>query len=73
MFQVLRDFFLDGATFKRVGSDVVAMIGVAATVPGANEAVAALFPGAGWVAPVVLLASIFYSARARQTQTPPKG
>ena len=71
MYQVLKDFFVDGATFKRAVSDVMTFAGAAAVTPGIAPAVASLFPGAGWIAPVALLAGAFYSARSRQLQTPP--
>lgn len=71
MFEVLRSFFLDGATFKRVVSDAGAIAGLVASVPPAQESLNLMFPGAGWLGPLVVLIGSAYSARARQKQSPP--
>ena len=72
MFPAIRAFFLDQATFSRVLSDLLFFTSTAAVTPGAAEAIGALAPGAGWIAPAVILASSIYSGSKRQNQAPPK-
>lgn len=78
MFEVVRSFFLDGASFKRTVSDVAAFGGplvALATNPEVAQNLAVLgvsaSPKAQAIATLVSLAGALYSARARQVQTPP--
>ena len=72
MFEVIRSFLFDGATFKRVVSDVAATAGIVASMPPVQAALAALLPGAEWVGPAAVLLGGVYSARARQKAEPPQ-
>lgn len=72
MFEVIRSFFLDGATFKRTVSDVTTAVGIVATSPPAQAALTGLAPGAGWLGPALVLLGGFASARQRQNAAPPQ-
>lgn len=72
MFEVIRSFLFDGATFKRVMSDATATAGIVASMPPAQAALGALMPGSEWVGPVAVLVGGVYSARARQKSAPPQ-